>query len=64
MIHPSDTAGLSATSSIEISYSELISFDNNPQKAFIDADRLIFPIVVRAWQEEIVYADRMRNYKS
>lgn len=64
MIHPSDTAVAFGNQVIEISYSELISFDNNPQKAFIDADRLIFPIVVRAWQE----GDRfmpigMRNYK-
>lgn len=64
MIHPSDTAVAFGNQVIEISYSELISFDNNPQKAFIDADRLIFPIIIRAWQE----GDRfmpigMRNYK-
>ena len=64
MIHPSDTAIAFGNQVIEISYTELISFDHNPQKAFIDADRLIFPIVVRTWQE----GDRfmpigMRNYK-
>ncbi|WP_367865396.1 tRNA lysidine(34) synthetase TilS [Pedobacter sp. WC2423] len=64
MIHPSDTAIAFGNQVIEISYTELISFDHNPQKAFIDADRLIFPIVIRTWQE----GDRfmpigMRNYK-
>ena len=64
IIHPSDTAIAFGNQVIEISYTEQLVFENNPQKAFVDADRLIFPIVVRMWQE----GDRfmpigMRNYK-
>lgn len=64
IIHPSDIAIAFGNQVIEISYTEQLAFENNPQKAFVDADRLIFPIVVRTWQE----GDRfmpigMRNYK-
>lgn len=64
MIHPSDTVVLFGERTFDIAYSHQIAFENNPQKAFIDADKLIFPIVFRTWQE----GDRfmpigMRNYK-
>jgi tRNA(Ile)-lysidine synthase len=41
-----------------------VLFENDPDKAFVDADQLIFPLVLRNWQE----GDRfmpigMRNFK-
>ncbi|WP_158797126.1 tRNA lysidine(34) synthetase TilS [Pedobacter sp. L105] len=51
--------------SIIITYSDELSFENNKHKAFVDADQLIFPLVIRSWQE----GDRfmpigMKNYKN
>ncbi|MGY0040130.1 tRNA lysidine(34) synthetase TilS [Pedobacter sp. NJ-S-72] len=64
MIHPSDKVILFGNQTFDIAYSDLVAFENNPQKAFLDADKLIFPIVIRTWHE----GDRfmpigMRNYK-
>jgi len=64
MIHSLDTAVSFGNRTIEITYSDLIAFENNPQKAFADADKLIFPVIIRTWQE----GDRfmpigMKNYK-
>ncbi|KIO76002.1 tRNA(Ile)-lysidine synthetase [Pedobacter lusitanus] len=64
IIHPDDKEVIFGNQVFDISYSEQIVFENNPRKAFIDADKLIFPVVIRTWQE----GDRfmpigMRNYK-
>jgi tRNA(Ile)-lysidine synthase len=64
IIHPSDTAIVFGHQTFDISYSHQTGFENNPQKAFLDADQLIFPMILRTWQE----GDRfmpigMRNYK-
>ncbi|MBB6273159.1 tRNA(Ile)-lysidine synthase [Pedobacter cryoconitis] len=64
VIHPSDTEIPFGSQIFSITYSDEPAFENNPQKAFIDADQLIFPLIVRTWQD----GDRfmpigMRNYK-
>ena len=64
MIHPTDTAVEFNRHQLSISFSDTIFFENDMCKAFIDADLLIFPLVLRSWQD----GDRfmplgMSNYK-
>lgn len=64
MIHPADTAVQLNDRVIRISYTEKAGYENDPDKAFVDTDRLIFPLIMRNWQE----GDRfmplgMKNYK-
>ena len=64
MIHPADTLIEFDHQQLRISYSDTVFFENDNSKAFIDADLLIFPLVLRSWQD----GDRfmplgMSNYK-
>jgi tRNA(Ile)-lysidine synthase len=64
MIHPEDQQVSLGKRGLHISYSTIVLFENDPDKAFVDADQLIFPLVLRNWQE----GDRfmpigMRNFK-
>lgn len=64
MIHPADVQAQLGNHVMEISYSETVGYENDQHKAFTDADKLIFPLVIRNWQE----GDRfmplgMKNYK-
>ena len=33
-----------------MSFSDVIRFDHNAAKAYVDSDKLIFPLIVRTWQ--------------
>lgn len=64
MVHPSADTIVFGDSRIELRYSQDIFFENDSHKAFVDADMLIFPLVLRSWQD----GDRfmplgMKNYK-
>ncbi len=50
-IHPDDSFILFAEQKIMISRSTSPYFEVNLNKAFVDADQLIFPLVVRFWQD-------------
>jgi tRNA(Ile)-lysidine synthase len=65
MIHRADKTVAMGRHLIKITYTEQIAFENNVHKAFADLDKLIFPLVLRSWQE----GDRfmplgMKNYKN
>jgi tRNA(Ile)-lysidine synthase len=64
MIHPADEVVRLGRQLIDISYTEDAVLENNVYKAFVDKDKLIFPLVMRNWEE----GDRfmplgMKNYK-
>jgi tRNA(Ile)-lysidine synthase len=64
MIHREDQQVSLGKRMLHITYSATVSFESDPDKAFVDADQLIFPLVLRNWQE----GDRfmpigMRNFK-
>ena len=64
VIHPADENIQLKESVITIGYSDIIGYKNELNMAFVDADRLIFPLIIRQWQE----GDRfmplgMKNYK-
>jgi tRNA(Ile)-lysidine synthase len=50
-IHPDDKIILLETQKIEISHSRLPYFEASLNKAFVDAEQLIFPLVIRFWQD-------------
>jgi len=49
LVHPEDDSVILEASVITVSYTGSLTFDNNPQKAFVDASKLIFPLVIRHW---------------
>lgn len=52
MIHPADRQVALDSQTLEISYPpETVSFDKDPQKAFVDIEKLVFPLLIRSWQE-------------
>lgn len=64
MIHRQDSQVELDKMTIVISYPDQVFFEREAAKAFIDADKLIFPMVIREWQD----GDRfmplgMKNYK-
>jgi len=64
MVHPADTHITLATQVITLTYSDIISYENDPHKAFVDADQLSFPLVVRSWQDGDRFKPMgMNNYK-
>ena len=64
MIHPEDTHVVLAGQVITLHYSDIVSFENDPHKAFVDAGQLSFPLVVRSWQEGDRFKPMgMTNYK-
>jgi tRNA(Ile)-lysidine synthase len=50
-IHPADTVILVGAQQVNMTYSDTVLFEKNSQKAFIDAEKLIFPLVLRGWEE-------------
>jgi len=50
MIHPADKVVKLGRQRIEITYTEDVTFEKNAGKAFVDHDKLIFPLVLRNWQ--------------
>lgn len=51
MVHRGDASVLLEASVMEMHYTDVISFENNLLKAFVDESRLIFPLVIRHWQD-------------
>lgn len=52
VIHPNTTSVLFAKNSeISLSFSNQNQFEIDKDKAFIDADRLVFPLILRSWQQ-------------
>lgn len=49
-IHPETTEVKIFDKMIQIAFSHKIEFDKDINKAFIDADELIYPLKIRAWQ--------------
>ncbi|AZI24287.1 tRNA lysidine(34) synthetase TilS [Pedobacter sp. G11] len=49
-IHPSTTHVLFGADTLNLSFSTVIEFESNSKKAFVNADKLIFPLILRHWQ--------------
>jgi tRNA(Ile)-lysidine synthase len=63
-VHPADTEISLGKQQISLIYSDTVFFERDNRKAFVDAGKLIFPLIFRTWQE----GDRfmplgMKNYK-
>ena len=63
-LHPKDDYVIAGEAKISIFYTESTLIENNPLKAFVDLNQLIFPLIIRFWQD----GDRfmplgMRNFK-
>ncbi|WP_421938342.1 tRNA lysidine(34) synthetase TilS [Pedobacter sp.] len=54
VIHPNTKQIEFLNGAISMSFSDAIRFDINAAKAYVDSDKLIFPLIVRTWQ----YGDR------
>jgi len=64
MIHPDDTQVVLEGQLITLHYSDIISFENDPGKAFVDAGLLSFPLILRTWQDGDRFKPMgMSNYK-
>jgi len=50
MIHPNDTAVEFAGQQVLISNSDLVHFEKNELQAYVDTDKLLFPLVLRSRQ--------------
>jgi tRNA(Ile)-lysidine synthase len=50
-IHHQDEYALFLNQRISISYTEIVQFEKEPTKAFVDVKDLIFPLILRSWQE-------------
>ena len=50
-IHPQDEGAIFLNQQIIISYTEIVQFEKEPNKAFIDTKKLIYPLILRARQE-------------
>ena len=64
LVHRSDKTVTIGRQLIEITYAEEVAFERNQHKAFVDLDKMIFPLILRSWQD----GDRfmplgMKNYK-
>jgi len=49
-LHPSTTGIFLGNDEINLSFSNDIKFETNQNKAFVNADKLIFPLILRYWQ--------------
>jgi tRNA(Ile)-lysidine synthase len=49
-IHPATESTIFADHEISLKFTEEIKFETDPNKAFVNADKLIFPLVLRNWQ--------------
>lgn len=64
MIHPADHLIVLPGQTLKMTFSDTVSFENNLSMAFVDADKLIFPLVLRTWQEGDRFMPMgMHNYK-
>ncbi|HWW43260.1 tRNA lysidine(34) synthetase TilS [Pedobacter sp.] len=54
LIHPHDQKAVMANQVIEITYTDNINFEKEKFKAFADAGKLIYPLILRKWE----YGDR------
>lgn len=50
LIHPDDQEISVANQSIHIRYTEKIGFEKEKLKAFVDAGKLIYPLILRKWE--------------
>jgi tRNA(Ile)-lysidine synthase len=50
-IHHQDEHAEFLNQRISISYTEIVQFEKEPTKAFVDVKDLIFPLILRSWQE-------------
>ncbi|RZL38243.1 MAG: tRNA lysidine(34) synthetase TilS [Pedobacter sp.] len=63
-LHPKDDCIIINGTKISLFYSESTLVENNPIKAFVDLDQLIFPLIVRFWQDGDKFMPLgMRNFK-
>lgn len=51
MVHPGDTFVQSGLHALRITHTEIAFFERDASKAFVDADKLIYPLIIRYWQE-------------
>jgi len=64
MIHRTDHQVLLQGQFLQIDYTDIVSFEPDPCRAFVDEDKLIFPLVLRAWQDGDRFKPMgMDNYK-
>jgi len=65
IVHRGDPRILLDGQSIEITYADTVFFESDRGKAFVDEDLLIFPLVIRSWQEGDRFMPMgMKNYKN
>lgn len=50
-IHPQDAEIIFEGRQILVAYTEDLRFESNPLKAFVDADRLVYPLILRKWEQ-------------
>lgn len=50
LIHPHDQKVFMVNDLIQIIYTENISFEKEKSKAFVDAEKLIYPLILRKWE--------------
>jgi tRNA(Ile)-lysidine synthase len=63
-IHPEDKGVLFANKKVMVSTTNLTQFDSNLNKAFVDADQLIYPLIMRFKQNGDKFMPLgMKNYK-
>ncbi|WP_442590087.1 tRNA lysidine(34) synthetase TilS [Pedobacter sp. AW31-3R] len=51
MVHPADSSVIFDGHHIDISYSDVVFYEKDRARAFVDVEKLIFPLVFRGWQE-------------
>ncbi|WP_316801767.1 tRNA lysidine(34) synthetase TilS [Pedobacter nototheniae] len=64
IIHPATEKMAFLDNEIKISFSENLTFETVKHKAFADLDKLIFPLIIRSWQQGDKFIPLgMRNFK-
>lgn len=51
LIHPGDRSVSLHDRTLTITFTDPLHFRGNPDRAFTDADKLVFPLVIRSWQQ-------------
>ncbi|TKC03582.1 tRNA lysidine(34) synthetase TilS [Pedobacter cryotolerans] len=63
-LHPKDDCIIINRTKISLFYTESTLVENNALKAFVDLDQLIFPLIIRFWQDGDKFMPLgMRNFK-